>query len=290
MGTKANIVVGVQGTNTIKVGEYGENESAARDLGFIKGGVAIEKDETQLEIKVDQVLGTIGKVTTEISYKVTFSMGEATLANMALAFGLPTDSVAGSRLSIGAPTEDVEKTMYINVKGPGPGTRKYVFHKARPTGKTSPAYKRDEETLHDVEFEILYDCDQSAGEKYGYSTETGADTTAPTIVITSPAEAGTVVDGAKTIVTMTITETNGMNQSTIVYGSGDGATISIYLQGTPNTLVAGSITYDSTTKVVTFTPTNNWATETYQLAVTTGLKDSAGNYLAEPYLSYFTGA
>lgn len=284
MGTPANIVVGLQATNTVKIGSYGALEAAAVDIGFIDGGIKIEKDETQYEVKVDQALATIRKVTTNSSLKFSFSMAEATLANMAIAFGMATTAVSSDTISFGVPTTDEEKTVYINVKGPGPGTCKLTFWKVRPTGKVSPAYKKDDKTLFDVEFEALYDTTQSAGQEFGKAVMTGSDTTPPTIAMTTPAEGGTRTAGGKTTVVLTLTEANPLNQNSIIYGS----TVAINKQGTPDTLLAGSIVYDSTAKTITFTPTENWSAGTYSVIVTTGLTDAAGNHLAAPYITYLT--
>lgn len=287
MGTSSNVVVGLQSTNTIKIGAYGAIEAAAVDVGFIKGGVTFEKDETQYEVKVDQVLATIRKVTTNVSLKFKFSMAEATLANMARAFGLADSALVSSELSLGIPSgADVEKSAFINVKGPGPGTRKITLWKVRPTGKVSPAYKKDEETLFDVEMECLADVTQTAGQEFGLVDDVGADSTAPVIAMTTPASAGSVTAATKNTVLLSITEANLMDKNSIIYGD----TVAIFLQGTPNALVAGSVVYDSTAKTITFTPTAVWGAGTYQVMVSTGLKDANGNHLAATFSGYFTAA
>lgn len=165
MSTPTNIIVGVNAQSTIKVGSYGTTEANATDLGFIKGGITIEHQETAYEVKVDQCLGLIDKITTAESLKIKFSLAEATLANIALAFGYT--STPSTTFEFGDKTAESYKTLYINVKGPGSASRKYTFWKCRPTGKTSQSYKRDSETLIEVEFDVLCDTSKALDKRFG---------------------------------------------------------------------------------------------------------------------------
>lgn len=288
MGTATNVVVGLQATNTLKVGAYGAAEVDAVDVGYIKGGVKFDHDAEKYFVKVDQQNGAIDAKTVDESLKVTLSISEATLANLAVAFGYPTTAVSSSTLSFGGLASDTMRTLYVNVNGVTSGTRKYTIWKCIPTGKTTQEYKKDGETLIDVEFEVLVDTTKTAEQRFGTIVDTGADTTPPTIAMTTPTAGGTRTAGGKTTVVLTITETNPMNENTIVYGDADNATVSIYKQGTPNTLLAGSIAYSSTAKTITFTPTENWSAGTYHVVVTTGLADQNNNHLAAQYLTYLT--
>ncbi|MCX5783676.1 MAG: Ig-like domain-containing protein [Elusimicrobia bacterium] len=284
MGNVVNIVVGLQSDNTVKMGDYGSLESAALDAGFIKGGVLIEHEETQHEVKVDQSLGAVRKVTTDEAMKVKMSLAEPSLANMAAAFGYGSDAVSGGSFSFGDNQNEVYKTLYVNVKGPGPGARKYTFWKTRPTGKTSQAYKKDGETVIDVEFEIMCDTTKPAGQRFGKVEDTGFDAVAPVVAMTTPEQGGVRTSGTKQTVVLTFTEAGLMNEGSIVYGD----TVQILKEDAPATLVEGDLVYDGAAKTATFMPSSNWVAGTYQVVVSTGVADAAGNRLASAYVSYFT--
>jgi hypothetical protein len=165
MSTPTNIIVGLNAQSTLKAGAYGTTEANATDLGFIKGGITIEHEESSYEVKVDQCLGIIDKITTAENLKIKFSLAEATLENIALAFGYTTSSA--SIFEFGDKSAETYKTLYINVKGPNGASRKYTFWKCRPTGKTSQSYKRDSETLVEVEFDVLCDTSKAIDKRFG---------------------------------------------------------------------------------------------------------------------------
>ncbi|MDR0953641.1 MAG: hypothetical protein LBM71_05665 [Elusimicrobiota bacterium] len=162
--SSTNIVVGVAGTGALKAAAYGEPESNGRDLGFIKGGISIEHEESSYEIKVDQFLGAIDKITTDEAMKIKFSLAEATLENIALALG---GLVGENTLEFGDKTQTLPLTLYANVKGPNGLARKYTFWKCRPSGKTAQVYKRDGETLIEIEFDVLCDITKAQNKRFG---------------------------------------------------------------------------------------------------------------------------
>ena len=78
-----------------------------------------------------------------------------------------------------------------------------------------------------------------------------------------------------------------MDEKSLVYGE----TIMIMkiTDQADTSLVDGSIAYDSTTKVLTFTPTSNWtASDKHQIVITKRVRDVAGNYLASVFVGHFT--
>lgn len=286
----ANIVVGVGATNTVKVGAYGALEAAAVDVGLTDGGVEINVSSEIKEIFVDQHLGAVAAPTIKEGVTVKFNMAESSLANMAMAVGYPTSAVTGSTLNVGGKTDIYDyKTVYINVKGPGPGTAKITVYKAKIKGDSSAKYQKDNVTMIPVEIIGLCDITRTAGDQFYSVVASGLDTTAPTVVQTTPADGATTPKDAKGTVVWTITEANGVDWSTVVYGD----TFQIINTTTPGSaaLVAGTITYDTSAKTVTFTPTANWtASDTLQAIVGTGLKDAAGNRLATTYVAQFSVA
>jgi len=287
MGDKDNVVVGLQSLNTLKVGNYGDLEAAAVDVGFIKGGVQFEHDEDELLIFVDQAMGAIARKTTKESMKIKLTFSEASLENLAVAFGYPTTAVSSDIFYLGGKTSNTERTLFVNVNSPDAGTRKYTLWKCVPDGKSNHAYKKDGETLIDVSFHVLEDVAKTAEQRFGNIEDTGLDTTPPTIALSTPTDGGTVTKATKGIVVWTITETNQMDENSIVYGD----TVSIINITTPASaaLVAGSIVYSPTAKTITFTPDAVWTTlESMQAIVTTGLKDLAGNKLAAMKIEQFS--
>jgi len=290
---KNNLVVGLQADNTLKVGAYGAAEVDAVEVGGLEGGVSIDHSEEQVDLEVDQIVGIVGSVTTKEEMTVKVSLAEPTLAMLAIAFGYPVAAVSGSTFSFGAKTSNTERTLFINVKGPGASTatRKYIFWRAIPTGKSGHSYKKGDKTLVEVEFKILVDTTKTAEQRFGTVVDTGADTTPPTIAMTTPTSGGTRTAGGKTTVLLTITEANPMDENSIVYGDADNATVSIIKEGGgagASALVAGAIAYSASAKTIEFTPSANWEPGNYTVQVTTGLRDQANNHLAAQFLGYFT--
>lgn len=276
---------------TLIVGTYLQEEGAARDLGALEGGVAVENTREYYDVKADPWIGIIAKKKIGEVMIVKCAMLESSLANLAIAFDYPASAVVGSEFTFGGNSTVTYRTLYINGEGPGGGTRKFTLWKCVSVGSGGHSYKKDDKTLVEVEFQVLEDTTKAANERYGSVLDAGADTTAPTVVLTTPADGATVTKDGKGTVLWTITEANTMDESTIVYGDNDGATFMILNTTTPAsaTLVAGSIAYDATAKTVTFTPTANWtASDTFQVIVTTGLKDAAGNNLATPKIEQFS--
>jgi len=286
-GTVNNVVLGLQADNTLKVGAYGAVEADAVEVGYLKGGIKLEHSEERYDVEVDQVIGHIKSITTHEDMKITLSIAEATVENLAIAMGYPTGAISGGILYFGGKTSNTERTLYINVKGKNGGNRKITIHKCIPTGATSQEYKKDGETLVDVEFKVLADTSQTAEQMMGTIEETGTDTTAPTVAMTTPTDDGTVTKDTKDTVVLTFTEANQMDENTLIYGD----TIIINNTTTPSSavFVAGSVAYDATAKTLTFTPAENWtASDTFQLSVSTGVRDMNGNALAAPYIAQFS--
>ena len=288
--TPANFVVGLAQEATVKIGTYGQAEGAATDIGATEGGVDLVISRDYYQKMCDQEIGILGLVKTLEDCKLKFSMPEATLDNLRLAIDYPAGALVGSLLKFGGNETVNELTIYLNVLGPSGGTRKYTFHKVVALS-CSHSYKKNEKTLYEVEFQILQDTSKAADEQLASVEDSGVDTTPPTIVLSDPADGGTVTKDTTGTVEWTITEVGTIDENSIVYGDDDDATFMIINTTVPATasLVAGSIVYDSATKKVTFTPTANWtASNTFQAIVTTGLRDMAGNHLAAVKIEQFS--
>lgn len=107
-----------------------------------------------------------------------------------------------------------------------------------------------------------------------------ADTTAPTVTV-SPADAATGVTDTSNIVW---TFDEAINVTTVTGAN-------FFVMQNDGTAVAGSLSIDSTHKVVTFTPSASFTAATDYVAIATiGISDLAGNYLAATSVTNFTTA
>ena len=108
----------------------------------------------------------------------------------------------------------------------------------------------------------------AATQNWSFTTGTAVDTTAPTVISTTPASAGT---GISLNASVNAIFSKQMNPLTI-----SPSTFTL-VQGT--TSVAGTVTYSGTTAV--FKPNSNLAASTaYTATISTGVKDLSGNALA----------
>lgn len=282
----SNIVIGT--IDSFKVAAYGAAEGAATDVGLTDGGLEVDHTSEEHEVYVDQHLGPVDVVTIKENMTLKVNVAEASLANMALAMGYPSTAVADGTFTFGDKSDIRDyRTIYVNVKGPGPGTRKFTIHRAKLKAAMAQKYVKDELAFVPVEIIVLADTTKTVAERFGTVADVGTDTTAPTVALSAPLDGGTVTKDAKGTVVWTITDAGAMDESTMVYG--DTFSIINTTVAASAALVPGTIAYNIAAKTVTFTPTNNWtASDTFQAIVTTGLKDAAGNRLAATKIEQFS--
>lgn len=104
----------------------------------------------------------------------------------------------------------------------------------------------------------------------------GGDTTAPTVSSTNPA------NGATGVAVITATFSEGMSAASVT-------TTTFTVSGPGPSAVLGTVAYNSSTYLATFTPTSALAAGTsYTATITTGVKDAAGNSLASAHPWSFT--
>jgi non-canonical (house-cleaning) NTP pyrophosphatase len=116
----------------------------------------------------------------------------------------------------------------------------------------------------------------SSSDENGVNGAVGPDTTAPTLITTSPLDLAT---GVATNAAVNANFSEAMDPATIA-----AATFTLKQGATP---VSGAVTYVGTTAV--FTPASNLAASTlYTATITAGVKDLAGNALAADYAWTFT--
>src|SRR4029077_18227817 len=108
----------------------------------------------------------------------------------------------------------------------------------------------------------------ATGFSWSFTTGAALDTTPPTVTLTVPANAATGVAINQAI---NATFSEAMDPLTI-------STANFLLTGPGATPVTGTVAYDATSKIATFTPASNLvANSVYTAAISIGVKDLAGN-------------
>lgn len=168
-----NILVGV---GTIKLsGELDASLTPATplaDMGFTVDGVEITLEPTIVDIKVDQFGDAARLIEESIKVMIKTTLAEATLANLAIAWGRPDAAyVAGTfggtlSLGVNATGKPTERQLQFVGKSPNGFNRTYTCYRAVSVASSGHGYKRSAATLYPVEFRILPDAAHS-GSEYG---------------------------------------------------------------------------------------------------------------------------
>lgn len=130
------------------------------DVGYTMGGTTVRYEPEVRDIMADQALGVVRKSRTSERMYVTTTILEITLAQLRLAFMIPTAQLAGSTyLTLGY--SDAcwveESSLILTGKSPGCGTRTFTFSKVTTLNSKEYNMTREEETAFEVEFECLKD-------------------------------------------------------------------------------------------------------------------------------------
>lgn len=292
--TSGNIRVGAP--TSIVISAYGVAEGSGVIVGATEGGAVLKPVKEYYLHEADQFISQTGATCIKESCTLEFTMAEMSQANLVYAFDYPTTALSSTTISWGGNATVTYRTVYVNgVALESGGTVKITLHKCILVGTTEFGMTKDGKSLLKVVVQVLQDTSKTANQQYGTIVYTSTDTTPPTVAMTSPAEDGTVAAGGTGTLTLTFTEaTNAIDEGTLIYGNSDGATIFVNDVEDPaaTSLVAGTISYNAGTKVLTFTPTSAWAAagENYQIIITTGVRDTAGNYLANVFYGHFVSA
>jgi hypothetical protein len=277
----------VLGPATVTVSAYGASKASGVNLGLTDGGTEFSFKASPYEVKVDQALSVVKRFKLEEVSSVKVNLAENSLANLAMAFGMPASAVVGSQFSFGGDKTLPEYTVYLDVVVPNGGqTLNFVLYLANVMGDLKMSYKKTDKTLVPFTIDLMEDISRTCGDRLGNVTITGGNTTAPTIVLTTPASGGTVTKATKGTVLMTITSPNIIDISSIIYGKGL-QIVDVTVAGAP-VLVAGTIAFDATAKTITFTPTSNWTASAKMTVVVGDLADTMGNKITAPYIDAFT--
>jgi hypothetical protein len=168
-----NILVGV---GTIELsGELDPDGVPATplvDMGFTIDGVEITMEPDIVDIIVDQLGDAARLIEQSVKVMIKTTLAEATLANLAIAWGRPdaayTAGTLGGELKLGVnPTgRPTERQVRFTGKSPEGLDRTYTCNRAVSVAASGHSYKRGEATVFPVEFRILPDATQS-GSEYG---------------------------------------------------------------------------------------------------------------------------
>lgn len=166
-----NILVGV-GTLEVsgELDAQGSPTSALADIGFTMDGVEVTMEPDVVDIVVDQLGDAAKLIEQSVKVMVKTTMAEATLANLAIAWGRPDAAfdVGTKTLSLGvnATGKPVERQIRFVGKSPDGTDRTYTCNRAVSVSSSSHSFKRGEATVYPVEFRILPDASQT-GSEYG---------------------------------------------------------------------------------------------------------------------------
>jgi len=287
MSTALNLFVGAP--SSVKIGAYGAAEGSCVDLGATEGGLKLTFTPSFFDKTADQWLGVVGKVKTKETAQLEVTLPELTLSNVAYVMGYPTTAVVGNTLDVGGNATATERTLYVNGTDLATGRSiKITIHKCVIVGAAEVSLLKDNKTVVKLTIDILQDTSKPANKQMIQIDLTGTDSTPPTVAMTNPLEDGTVTKDTKGTVTLTFTEAaNKIDEGTLIYDK----TIMLInvTDTTASALVAGAISFNSETKVLTFTPADNWiAANKINIVITTDVKDTAGNSLATTFVGHFT--
>jgi hypothetical protein len=159
--TKGNIIVGA---GILKIGPYG---GTTTDVGATRDGVEIEVSRDFHDTKVDQFPATLMKTETDRKITIKANLLEATLANLAIAWGYPASAVSSGTFSLGIPSSTEEKKIEFVGKAPNGGTRTATFWRCVAVSGGGVKYVKDGEVVIPVQFEVLYDPSAPSGQEFG---------------------------------------------------------------------------------------------------------------------------
>lgn len=193
-----NIIVGAGNLYISAPGDsyYNTFESIARGtldtngshVGATMDGVEVQYEPDYTDIVVDQLKDAAAIFQNGYRVTVRTNIGEGTLRNLQMAWGLPSGSSGGAynalqpddfptsglrRLNLPIPADDpVERRLIVFGHSPASTataakTRKYFARRAIAVDTSSHALKRGEATMFPVAFRVLADPNYSNAE-YGY--------------------------------------------------------------------------------------------------------------------------
>lgn len=172
-----NILVGVGKIEANDTSGDTFQASGFYDLGFTIDGVEITMEPDIVDIVVDQLGDAAKLIKQSAKVMVKTTMAEATLENLALAWGYAANAVstAGSAKTFKLAVFDTgipnEKSLRFTGKSPDGLARVYTSRRVVSVSAVGTSYKRGEATVIPVEFRVLPDANMT-GSEYGTIVDT----------------------------------------------------------------------------------------------------------------------
>jgi len=139
------------------------------DLGSYQGGVVLAYSQTEVFVKSDWALGDVDSEITGVEATINTELEQATLENLALAYGINTSSVSSNTSSkvLELIPEEVMREVQLVFQGMS-GTnreliRTYTFYKCVRVGSTSMTLNRGVKTTIPVQFRCMLNSSGSFG-------------------------------------------------------------------------------------------------------------------------------
>lgn len=167
--TIANILVGA--------GNIDQWDGAAfANLGATIDGVEVAFEPDVGEVEIDQLKDAAILFVQKVNVTMRTNLAEATLKNLALAWGYPETAVSTSgsvtTFNLADPDEDlVERRLRVRGKAPSGGSRVYEVRRAVSVEGSTHGLKKGEATVFPVAFRLLADPVYS-GSEYGTIVDT----------------------------------------------------------------------------------------------------------------------
>lgn len=263
---------------SVKIGAVGASEAACTDVGSVAEVTVAHEADNEMA-RSSKLHGQVVEVVEfDPEDTVTFICEEITGANVATAFGAVVDGTtikySGSG---GTPTY---KTIYV--RGQDIDGVAKVLHVKKAYIQTGSELQlgREQQTL-EITAQMLALTSEPADEQVFKYSNASADTTAPTISSSVPADGATgVAKAVSTTFSWTFSEP---------VRSEDINDKHFFITDDSGNVKAGALTTNATNDVVTFTPGTAWAATTKYLATCVkGVKDVGGNELAATDVRDFT--
>ncbi len=196
------------------------------------------------------------------------------------AVSVPTNTIVTATFSkvMDPSTITAAGTFTLALAGPGgaavPGTVQYAGTSAAFTpASVLPAAMQFTATITTAAQDLSGNA-LAANYQWSFTTGAGPDTTPPTIILTSPSD-GAMGVPLNQAVNATFSEP--MNPATILAPN----TFTLAVAGTGGASVPGTVSYDATNNIATFTPLANLTASTsYTATITSAATDVAGNPVA----------
>jgi len=139
------------------------------DIGAYQGGVRVEWSQTEAWVESEWALGPVDSEITGVRFRISTEFEEATLENLAIAWGLHSSSVLSGESSKTLDLTPAQRMREVGLIFQGMSAtdrtkfRTFTIEKAVRVGSSQTTLNRGVKTTVPVSFECLLDSDGSFG-------------------------------------------------------------------------------------------------------------------------------